>query len=616
MFDNLLGSALTSVGIVVALVILALVAFKSRYKTVSPDKAMIVTGSFLGSRNVVGSGEDGKDQRKVKIISGGGSFVLPIFQDFKFLSLLSHKIDVETPEVYTEEGVPIIANATAIIKIRGTMEDIFSAAERYLGKTEDVLRSEATEVLEGHLRSILGSMTVEEIYKNRDKFGQQVQEVSAKDLKKMGLSIDSFTIKDVKDKHGYLEALGKPRIAQVKRDAEIAEAEATKEATISKAKAEEQWKQAELQRDVAVAEAEKEKDLRVASFKLEADKAKAEANAAYGIQEALSEQQVIEAKMKAQQIQKEKDIELEEKEAIRMQRHLEATIHKQADADLYQRTQAAEASKIEQETAAAAQAQVARTKAQAEAEAQRVRAEAEAEAEKRKGQASAEVVRMQGIAEADAKKAQTEIVKAQGEMEAAAEKARIENLSAEGQATAAAIEAKGLAEAKVAEARAQADILREKGLAEAKLSLGQILILEELIKSLPEVAGKIAEPMGNIDKITIVDAGGNGDGISKMTSSVTNLMHTLPELMKSITGVDMGAVLKNLSGGRLSGDAFDPASFANIAKSLKGVDGSFADTLSTLLQDNPAVAQALLGGGEASAATGLSDEASGKGKAK
>lgn len=568
---NMFDSLLTTVGIIVGVLVLAVIAFQTRYKTVSPDKAMIVTGSFLGSKNVVSSNEPGASQRKVKIVSGGGAFVLPIFQSYRFLSLLSHKIDVTTPEVYTEEGVPIRVDATAIIKIRGTMEDIFAAAERYLGKPEHVLQAEATEVLEGHLRSILGTMTVEEIYKNRDKFAQQVQDVSGKDLKKMGLHIDSFTIKDIKDDNGYLESLGKPRIAAVKRDAEIAEAEARKEAAIKKAQADEQAKKAELQRDIAVAEATKEKDLRVAEFKRESDKAKAEADSAYQIQQEISRQQIIEAKMKAEQIQKERDIELAEKEAIRQEKELEATVKKQADAELYRRQREAEAAAIERTKQAEAQA-FERTK-QVEVNAIEIekKAQAEAESKRRLAAAEAEQIRLQAEAEAEAERLK-------GLAHAEAEKAKAE-----------ADRALGLAKAEVERSLSEVEVDKEKGLAEAALALGQLKVVELFAKVLPEIAGQIAAPMGNIDKITIVEAGGEGNGVSKLTNSVTNLMHTLPTVVEDLTGIKLGEVLKNLTNGRLSGEPFDPNSLLNVAKALKGVDGNFAGMLEDMMQRSASV---------------------------
>ncbi len=164
-----------------------------------------------------------------------------------------------------------MADGVAIIKIGGAVEDVATAAEQFMGKPTESLKSEAQEVLEGHLRAILGSMTVEEVYRNRDKFAQEVQGVAARDLKKMGLQIVSFTIKDLRDKHGYLDALGKPRIAAVKRDADIAEAEAIRDSRIQKALAEEEGQKAELLRDTNIAEASKDKELKIASFKKDQD---------------------------------------------------------------------------------------------------------------------------------------------------------------------------------------------------------------------------------------------------------------------------------------------------------------------------------------------------------
>ncbi|MER2146016.1 MAG: flotillin family protein, partial [Leuconostoc mesenteroides] len=180
-----------TVGAVVIAVVL-LVALVSRYRTASPAEALIISGTALGSKNVY---VDPNTGNKMKIVSGGGTFVWPIIQSVHKLSLLSSKLDVRTPEVYTEEGVPVAVDGTVIIKIGSTSEDIATAAEQYLGKSTEQLESEAKEVLEGHLRSILGRMTVEDIYQNRDKFNQNVQDEASGDLAKMGLVILSFTVK-------------------------------------------------------------------------------------------------------------------------------------------------------------------------------------------------------------------------------------------------------------------------------------------------------------------------------------------------------------------------------------------------------------------------------------
>lgn len=154
------------IGFAVVLVLALIGVFITKYRTAGPDEALIVTGSFLGNKNV----HVDESGNKIKIIRGGGTFVFPVFQKAEPLSLLSIKLDVSTPEVYTEQGVPVMADGTAIIKVGSTISEIATAAEQFLGKKREELENEAREVLEGHLRSILGTMTVEEIYRNRDKF--------------------------------------------------------------------------------------------------------------------------------------------------------------------------------------------------------------------------------------------------------------------------------------------------------------------------------------------------------------------------------------------------------------------------------------------------------------
>ncbi|PTM53319.1 flotillin family protein [Desmospora activa] len=364
------------------------ICFWARYKTVGADEALVVTGSLLGRKNVL-SDDSGK---KMKIIRGGGAFILPIFQRAERLSLLSHKLTVSTPEVYTEQGVPVMADGVAIIKIGGSLEDVATAGEQFMGKAVDVLKDEAEEVLEGHLRAILGTMTVEEIYKNRERFAQEVQSVAAKDLKKMGLQIVSFTIKDVRDNNGYLEALGRPRIAAVRRDADIAEANANRDTEIQTAKAREEGTKATLISETNIAEANKDKELRVAQFKIEQDMKKAEADQAYQLQENRYKQQVVDEEMKIELVRKQKAIELEEKEILRREKQYDAEVRKKADADRYSQEQAAEASRFEREA-----------QARAEAEAIRTKGIADAESHKAQGQAQADVIRSKGLAEAEAK---------------------------------------------------------------------------------------------------------------------------------------------------------------------------------------------------------------------
>ncbi|OJG19901.1 flotillin [Enterococcus canis] len=467
---------LIPIAIVVFVLLMLLIVFVSKYQTAKPDEALIISGSYLGSKNV----HQDEGGNKIKIVRGGGAFVLPVFQRSNRISLLSSKLDVSTPEVYTEQGVPVMCDGTSIIKIGSSVEEIATAAEQFLGKTREELENEAREVLEGHLRSILGSMTVEEIYQNRDKFSQSVQEVASVDLAKMGLIIVSFTIKEVRDKNGYLDSLGKPRIAQVKRDADIAEAEALKETRIKKAEAEKESQQAELQRQTEIAEAAKEKELKLAAYKEEQDVAKAKADQAYNLESARAQQEVVAQEMEVKVIERQKQIELEEKEITRREKQYDSEVKKKADADRYAKEQEAQAKKA---------AEV----ADAEAEQYRIEALATAEANQTRlaGQADADAISARGKAEAEAK----------------------------------------------------------QKIAEAFQEYGEAAVLSMIVEIMPQLVKEAAQPLGNIDKISVVDTGqgGEGSGANRITNYATNLLASSQETLKETTGIDVKELIENFS---------------------------------------------------------------------
>ncbi|AUB52422.1 MULTISPECIES: flotillin family protein [Enterococcus] len=472
-----ISGVFVAIVLAVLIVLMLLIVFVAKYQTAKPDEALIISGSYLGSKNVHAD----ESNNKIKIVRGGGAFVLPVFQRSNRISLLSSKLDVSTPEVYTEQGVPVMCDGTSIIKIGSSVEEIATAAEQFLGKTREELENEAREVLEGHLRSILGSMTVEEIYQNRDKFSQSVQEVASVDLAKMGLIIVSFTIKEVRDKNGYLDSLGKPRIAQVKRDADIAEAEALKETRIKKAEAEKESQAAELQRQTEIAESLKEKELKLAAYKQEQDVARAKADQAYNLESAREQQQVIEQEMQVKVVERQKQIELEEKEIIRREKQYDSEVKKKADADRYAKEQEAQAQKVKEVT-------------EAEAEQFRIEALAQAQANQTRlaGQAEAEATLAKGKAEAEAK----------------------------------------------------------QKIADAFKEYGEAAVLSMVIEMLPQLMREAAQPLGNIEKISVVDTGnssGEAGGANRVTSYATNLLSTTQETLKETTGLDIKDIIENLS---------------------------------------------------------------------
>ncbi|GIP23257.1 flotillin family protein [Paenibacillus sp. J22TS3] len=375
---NLDWTILVPVGVVVVLILLGIV-FATRYRTVKADEAMIITGAMTGEGP--------------KIVKAGGSFVWPVIQNADFLSLQVQTLDIKTPEVYTVKGVPVIVDGVAQVKIKGDIESISTAAEQFLGKPATELQNICTQTLEGHLRAILGTMSVEDVYKNRDEFARQVQEIAADDLNKMGFQIVSFTIRDVRDRQGYLDALGQAEIARVKKDAEVAKAENQREELIKKSQAIQEGKIAEFEAATKIAEAEKEMEIRRADFKIESDLKKAEADIAYKLQEAKSLQAVTEEQMNIKLIEKGKQIELDTREIDRRKKELEATVMNQADADRYAVEQGAKAERFKTEQKAAA----------------------EAEAIKIEGLAEAEVAKAKGLAEAEAKEALADAMKKYGE---------------------------------------------------------------------------------------------------------------------------------------------------------------------------------------------------------
>jgi flotillin len=438
---------------------------------------------------------------RVRFITGGAGMVVPLFNTWNRLSLEVMTLDVTTPEVYTSQGVPIIVDGVAQIKIKKDEASLHAAAERFLGKQPEEIAKIALETVQGHLRAILGTLSVEDIYKNRDQFAQKVQEISAGDLANMGLGIDSFTIRDIRDKHGYLEALGKPRIAEVKRTAAIAEAVAAKEASIAQADAERETRQrqaeaqklsqeAEAKRDAAVAEANADKVRR----QKEADAAarRAAEIALFQAEQAIAEQQAVanrkraEAEMAFDLQKKTMEIQIQEQEISRREKELDATIKRQADAKRYEMETIATATRMKVETEAAAEKQ---------------RLTAVADGEKARGLAAAAVTQAQGVAEAEARKAQ------------------------------------GLAEALAMEKKA-----------DAWRKYGEAAIMQILAPVLPEIARAVAEPLSRIDKITMVStgAGNGGDGISRVTGEVAKVISQVPPVVESLTGLRIDDLIDRL----------------------------------------------------------------------
>ncbi|MGB5824785.1 MAG: SPFH domain-containing protein [Proteocatella sp.] len=463
----------------IAVVVLLFIAFT--WRKVPSDKAAIVTG--LG---------------KAKVLTGAGTIVIPILQRIDYITLENIGFEVTMKGTLTSNAVPVNTTGTVVVKIKNNTEMIKKAVEQFnCGKAEETkahIAETARDVCEGRLREVIADMTAEELFKDRKTFSEKVKEVAENQLDQLGLELKSFTIKEIGDPNGYFEALSKPQIAAVKRDAEIAEAEARKESMVSTSEADRAGERARLEADAKKAEALKEAEVKKLEFKREQDTSRAKTDAAYAIQESITRKDVTNAAMDAEilkeqrarevreaQIQVEiaaeqKNIELAQKKALRKEQELLETSIKPAEAEKRVRELEAEADKVT----------VVRE------------AEANAEAKKLDASAEAEMIRLRGQAEADA------------------------------------IKLKGLAEAEAMEKKA-----------EAYAKYGQAAITEMIVAQLPEIARAVAEPMAKIGNISIIGGGADNGSATDVTRMALGSLKAVTESMKDILGFDITDVMRS-----------------------------------------------------------------------
>jgi len=289
-------------------------------------------------------------------------------------------LTIESPQVYTQLGVAISVTGIAQVKIAGQNEEMLhTACQQFMGKSESEIQKIAKETLEGHQRAIMGNMSVEEIYKDRKKFSKAVFEVASSDLVNMGISVVSYTLKDIRDDEGYLKALGMARTAQVKRDARIGEAEARRDAGIREAIAEEQRMAARYANDIEIAKAQRDFELKKAHYDQEVQSKKADSDMAYDLQAAKTKQRIKEEQMQIRVVERGQQILVQDQEIMRRERELEATIRKPAEAEKFKLEKMAEANRNRVVLEAEAKAESVKVKGEAEAYAVEAKAKAEAE---------------------------------------------------------------------------------------------------------------------------------------------------------------------------------------------------------------------------------------------
>ncbi|CAG0918285.1 unnamed protein product [Notodromas monacha] len=342
--------------------------------TVGPNEALVVSGGCCGSA-------------QKRTIVGGWAWAWWLVTDVQKLSLEVMTITPVCEHVETAQGVPLTVTGVAQCKIITASELLQTASEQFLGKSIQEIMDTVLQTLEGHLRAILGTLTVEEVYKDRDQFATLVREVAAPDVGRMGIEILSFTIKDIFDNVDYLSSLGKTQTANVKRDADVGVAQANRDAGIREAECEKAAMDVKCSTDARIEDATRGLKVRKAEFDTEVGRAKAEAQLAYSLQAAKIQQKIRNEEIQIRVVERRKMIEVEDQEIKRKEKELMGTVKLPAEAESYRMELVAEGKRAQ--TVAAAKA---------ESEAIRLVGAAEAESIEAVGKAEAERMRMKAAA--------------------------------------------------------------------------------------------------------------------------------------------------------------------------------------------------------------------------
>jgi flotillin len=379
---NIPPTALIIAGTAVAATLLLTAVFARLYNKAGPHEALVVYG-FRGTR----------------VVKGHGTIIIPMIESCRGLSLELMSFDVAPQQdLYTRQGVAVTVEAVAQIKVKSDPESILTASEQFLTKPAEDREALIRLVMEGHLRGIIGQLTVEEIVKQPEMVADRMRSTCADDINKMGLEVISFTIKEVRDKNEYITNMGRPDIARIKRDADVAAAEterdtaikravALRESAIAKAQADQERVAAETASLARQAEAQRDLEVKKATYNELVKRQQAQADKAYEIQTNVMQQQVIVESVKVQQVEKEQQIKVQEAEILRREKELIATVLKQADVE-------------RQRIQTLAEAERSRTMIEAEGRASAIRAQGEAEAEIifKKGEAEAKAMNVKAEA--------------------------------------------------------------------------------------------------------------------------------------------------------------------------------------------------------------------------
>ncbi len=471
--NEITTTALVVGGLAVAVVLLILGGFARMLRKVGPNQALIRYG--LGG---------------TRIVQGGAGLVVPLIHQSQELSLELMSFDVAPEQdLYTNQGVAVNVEAVAQLKIKSEPDAIRTAAEQFLTKDARMREGLIRLVMEGHLRGIIGQLTVEQIVKEPEMVAARMRANVAEDLAKMGLEVVSFTLKQVRDRNEYIDNMGRPDIARIKRDADIATVEAardtsirqavtSREAAVAKAQADQERVLAETLSQAKQAEAQKDLAVKKAQFEAESKREQAQADKSYEIQTNIMLQKVVAEEVSVQRVRKEGEIRVQEAEIARREKELAATVLKAAE---YERK---------------------RIETLAEAERLRLTLEAtgRADAQKVEGSATADVIRLKGGAEAD-------IIKAKGQSEAAAMQLK----------------------------------------ADAFKQYNEAAVLDKVLTGFPDVIRALSEPLSKVDKITVVSTGGETtSGVHKITGDMAQVVAQFPALLEALTGKKLSDLMERV----------------------------------------------------------------------
>lgn len=432
--------------------------------------------------------------RKRRILIGRSGICIPFIERKDTIYLEQMSVDIKTgTSVPTNDFINVDVDAVAKIRILTDEVGLELASKNFLNKAPQAITTDLMDSLQGNMREIIGTLTLKEITTDRDSFSDEVVKKASKDMAKLGIEILSCNIQNVTDENGLIKDLGADNMALIRKNASIAKAQADKDVAVARAESDKQANDARILSETEIAQKNNELEIRKAELKIAADSKKAEADASYLLQEQEQKKKIETATVNAQIARTEREAELKKQEVEVTKQKLDSEIRTQADAERYRQEQIAAASLFTRQKES--EAKLFEEKQQAEAD------KARAEANKYAKTQEAEGVKALGLAEAES------------------------------------IKAKALAEAEGIDKKA-----------EAMKKMGEASVIDIIMKAMPEIAKNVAEPLSNVDKITMYGEG----NATKMIEDIVNSTTQITEGMSAGMGIDLKSILSGFLGGKMA----------------------------------------------------------------